>query len=81
MEFCCETMNNYLNEEDRGFFVRQKENGLIFLYFSSVNKSNLEALLTVLRKDRGKHDFQISIVGEVGIKFCPWCGSKLEQMV
>jgi len=53
------------------------KNGMYFIRFSSVDGINEEKFIEMLRSTESKPSFNLSIAGEVAIKYCPWCGAML----
>ena len=77
---CCDNLKELFTKDKeliRAFSILKKENGMYFIRFSSVDGINEEKFIEMLRSTESKPSFNLSIAGEVAIKYCPWCGAML----
>lgn len=85
-EFCCNSLkSNFENSDQRGFSIKRRdnENAPLSINFNVVEDYNEKDLVEILRKAELPKDSKItnySLFGELAIKFCPWCGTKLSKL-
>ncbi|WCL81171.1 hypothetical protein PPO43_14445 [Saprospira sp. CCB-QB6] len=80
---CCDSMLSFLSDElDKGFYVKKREHYKIG--FNVIPLEQKSAFFKIIGGTIVKQKFldekilNASFGGEIGIKYCPWCGSELK---
>ncbi len=79
--YCCDSFRDLLSGDGRGFSAYRNERGGFFLRFDAIDEKDLQVFgKTIQRgKQSGNEKFNISVSGEIGIQYCPWCGVLLNK--
>ena len=79
--YCCDSFRDLFSSKERGFSAFRNEMGFFFLRFDSLDVKNLQVYGEIIQRGKRSQgeNFHISVSGEIGIKYCPWCGELLNN--
>ena len=79
---CCDSMSSLLSDElDKGFYVKRRE--CYKIGFNIIPPEQESSFFKIMKDDTVRQKFldekilNASFGGEIGIKYCPFCGSEL----
>ena len=76
MKWCCEGFKTFFSfAGERGFTVFAKRSDLMVLQCRAVNKGEERLFAEAIKKA----PVPISIVQELPIRYCPWCGREISR--
>ena len=84
-KICCKgMMNMYNNKTDRGFYIKLED--LYLIGFRVIETFHEEKFFPILASNTELRNSMLeagiknsSFGGEMGIKYCPWCGTYLYE--